>query len=285
MPPLTDYQVDPLVKVLVIGNSGGGKTGALASLASEGYNLRILDFDNNLSILKNLLVNWKKNGYKEDSISRVQSVTLTDSMKAAGGKVFPSSATAWVRAVNLLDKWKIGDEDLGSMTSWGPMDVMVIDTLTRMSESAYNFNLAMNNKLLNPPTGYEYQRLVGNTQGQLIEPFLHMLCSAEIKCNVIVNSHITYMDKLGTNRGGQEEVIPQQGFPSSLGKALSPRVPRTFGSVIIAEKVGLKHFITVKSPLNIDTKTSAPSNVLAQYPIETGLADYFKAVRSGAIAA
>ena len=39
-------------KLMLVGDSGSGKTTALASLANAGYNLRILDFDDGLSILQ-----------------------------------------------------------------------------------------------------------------------------------------------------------------------------------------------------------------------------------------
>ena len=40
-----------ITKMLLIGASGSGKTGALASLAAAGYKLRILDYDNGLDFL------------------------------------------------------------------------------------------------------------------------------------------------------------------------------------------------------------------------------------------
>ena len=55
MPALSDHQSSQTTKMLFIGDSGSGKTGALASLAAAGYNLRILDVDNGVDILANLL--------------------------------------------------------------------------------------------------------------------------------------------------------------------------------------------------------------------------------------
>ena len=59
MPALGQHQSSDIVKMLFIGPSGAGKTGALASLASAGYNLRILDMDNGLDVLANVLNNPK----------------------------------------------------------------------------------------------------------------------------------------------------------------------------------------------------------------------------------
>ena len=60
MPALGQHQSSDIVKMLFIGPSGAGKTGALASLASAGYNLRILDMDNGLDVLANVLNDPKK---------------------------------------------------------------------------------------------------------------------------------------------------------------------------------------------------------------------------------
>ena len=52
MSSLADHQSSELTKVLVIGDSKSGKTGALTSLVAAGYKLRILDFDNLLDPLR-----------------------------------------------------------------------------------------------------------------------------------------------------------------------------------------------------------------------------------------
>jgi Tfp pilus assembly pilus retraction ATPase PilT len=51
MPSMLDHESNELVKILVAADSGSGKTGSLASLVDAGFNLRILDFDNGLSVL------------------------------------------------------------------------------------------------------------------------------------------------------------------------------------------------------------------------------------------
>ena len=44
-----------VTKLLLVGDSGSGKTASLATLANAGYKLRILDFDNGLDILPEFL--------------------------------------------------------------------------------------------------------------------------------------------------------------------------------------------------------------------------------------
>ena len=54
MPSILDDTAAP-AKILLIGKSGAGKTGALASLVAAGYNLRIIDTDKGVRPLRSLL--------------------------------------------------------------------------------------------------------------------------------------------------------------------------------------------------------------------------------------
>ncbi|HSE45495.1 MAG TPA: hypothetical protein VLA89_09255, partial [Gemmatimonadales bacterium] len=45
---LSDASSQPLVKLMLVGDSKSGKTAALASLVEAGYELRVLDLDNKL---------------------------------------------------------------------------------------------------------------------------------------------------------------------------------------------------------------------------------------------
>lgn len=282
MPDLSEHTSSVTTKLLYIGESGSGKTGSLASLASEGYNVRILDFDNGIDVLKDIVSpqGCEKFKYKPDTMSRIKYCTIQDHMKAAGGKIFASAASAWPKAVSMLDNWKTEQENLGPLTAWGTSDVLVIDTLTNFGAAAYNFVLAMNNKIGGTVTGNEYRRFLWSAQ-DLVESALDLLTSPQIKCNIIVSSHISYQDKPGTVRENSDQPIPQQGFPSALGKALSPRIPRGFNSTLMAEKIGTSYQITTKTANNVNLKTSAPSRVKDSYPLSSGLAEYFKAVRGG----
>lgn len=276
MPNIANHQSSKTTKALLLGDSGSGKTGSLCSLAAAGYNLRILDTDNGLDVVKNLLLD-ERSPYPKDSAERVQYVTLTDEMqvnKATGkeiipGKLIPRKAEVWPKAMNLLAHWKDGETDLGPVITWGPQDVLVIDSLTSISKAAMNYVLLMNGRLGQQP----YQSDWGVAQ-QLVEPFLQMLYDEHIKCNVIVICHITY---IGEDNG------PQRGYPASLGKALPPRVGQYFNTMLMAKSTGqgsgLKRKILTNVTGLIDLKNTAPLRVLPEYPLETGLAEYFKAVR------
>lgn len=303
--------------MLLIGDSGSGKTGALASLAAAGYNLRILDLDNGADILANY-INTPGSPYAAARTpGRVIFETLTEPMKkTADGRVVPAKSTVWPETIRMLDHWQefkrnddgklILDEttkkpilvrDLGKLSSWTAQDILVIDTLTMLATAAFNFDSFLNGKLGLEGTraGWtqnEHRRAIGRAQ-DMLEKFLQYLYDASIPCNVIVNAHITYVrdqgagapEPSGENSGeGLLAGVPEHGYPSALGRALSPRIPRYFNSVLYIRADGsgsaARHKIFTKSQGVVNVKSSAPLKVKPFYPIETGLADYFRDLRA-----
>jgi len=271
MPKLGDHQSKTTTKMLFVGDSGAGKTGALASLAAAGYNLRILDMDNGLDVLNNLLTDPQSAYFKQDpkAADRVDFVTVTDKMKNVNGRLVPATATAWTRAVKLLMDWTDGDQKLGPITTWGPKDILVIDSLTMLSTAALNMILSMNGRLGQRP----HQSDWGDGQ-QLVEGLLQMLYDEGVQCNVIVCCHITF---IGEDGG------PIRGYPNTLGKALPPKVGRYFNTALMARTVGQgamqKRKILTNTSGVIELKNTAPLRVQAEYDLADGLAKYFEAVR------
>ena len=79
MPTLENYKAEKPIKMLVMGDTGTGKTGALASLANTGYKLHILDYDNGLDILSTKV--------KPEFLKNIEYETLTEKKVARGGQV------------------------------------------------------------------------------------------------------------------------------------------------------------------------------------------------------
>lgn len=292
MSSLSDHASKAPIKMLVIGDSGLGKTGALAALAIAGYNLRIMDFDNGVDILAGVLrpgippYNLTP-AASAAAMARINYVTLTDQMRAVGGKIQPVTSKAWNEGVNLLTDWK--PDNLGPTVNWGPKDILVCDSLTFAGKAALRFICSMNGRLAVPP----YQSDYGDAQ-RLLENFLAMLYSDSIKCHVVVLSHIREVGKTTTiettnqqgNKGTAvvEEEGSRKGYAETgTGRALSPTVGRYFNTVLMVDLVGTgqaarREIVTVPTG-NIGLKNSAPGVVKARYPLMTGLADYFTAIR------
>ncbi len=257
--------------MLFVGDSGAGKTGALASLAAAGYNLNIIDMDNGLDVLNNLLTDPQSMYYKQDpkAAERVNYVTITDKMKNVNGRLVPGTATAWTRAVKLLMDWQDGDIKLGPLTTWGTKDILVIDSLTMLSTAALNMILSMNGRLGQRP----HQSDWGDGQ-TLVEGMLQTLYDDGVQCNVIVCCHLTFLG---------EEGGPLRGYPNTLGKALPPKVGRYFNTALMARTMGQgtmqKRKILTNTSGIIELKNTAPMRVKPEYDLATGLAEYFEAVR------
>jgi hypothetical protein len=295
MPALTKHHSSKTTKLLFIGDSGSGKTGALASLAAAGYNLRIIDVDNGIDVLKNYLTNPDSAYYKQNpkAAENVRYVTFTEKKRNLSGRLVPATATVWQKTINMLADWKEKEEDgtefkLGPITTWTPQDVLVIDSLSFLSEAALNFHLMMNSALAAVRTQNEARRDIGAAQN-LLRDLLGMLFDESVKCNVIVTSHITFVNDTGGKPGAEtpEEKATMgtpNGYPSAIGRALSPHIPRYFNSMLIARTnlANRREIFTISQSVGgqiINAKSSAPLAVKPKYPLETGLADYFKAVR------
>jgi len=277
---LVDYPTATCTKALLIGDSGTGKTGALLSLAKARYNLRILDFDAGLDILANLA--------KGDTatLNRIRYITCTDVMRSVAGKVFPVSATAWPKAMDALTDWKDGAEPtLGPVASWGPKDILVIDSLNFAGKAATRLMQQINGRLAVFPIWTDY----GDAQ-KLVESMCAMLFSETIKCNVLVLSHVREVGKKQTriNEKGQVQTYEEEGTrkgyaETGTGSALSPTIGRYFNAVLLADIVGSgqssRRIIRTVPHENIGLKNPAPGIVKSEYPLATGLAEYFAAVR------
>ena len=262
MASLAAHQSATTTKMLFIGDAGSGKTGALASLAKAGYNLRIIDCDNGLDILASILAD------EPEALARVSYVTCTDTYKTLAGKPCVPQPKAWARACSMLDNWKTDTENFGPIETWGEKDILIIDSLTMLSGQALAHVLALNSRPQGPAQIQDWGIAMN-----AIEGLCGKLYSDTVSCNVIITSHITYI--------GDEDNM--QGYPSTLGNKLPPKIGRYFNSVLRAFVRGSgqasKRLIATRSQGNVSLKT--PSlNIPMELPLDTGLASYFKAVRA-----
>jgi len=251
------------VKLLLVGDSKSGKTGSLVSLVKASYHLRILDFDNLLDILR-----YKILELCPDKLSTVEYRTLRDKTKAGPtGAILDGKPQAWINAIKMLDFWKYDDVDMGVPASWGEDCILVIDSLSRLCDAAYDFHEAIT------PRGrsgdYDGRAVYGNAQDD-VEKLLGLLTSPSFGTNVIVICHGVYMDL----PDGTKKI-----FPQGVGQKLSPKIPQYFPNVIRYRNVSGKRTIQLKSDPMIDLANARPSEMPESLPIETGLAEFFAILR------
>lgn len=262
MPQLSAHQSAKCQKMLVLGPSGSGKTGLLGSLANADYRLFIMDFDNGLDILldpKVVLPEKRGNIYFK---------TFTDKLKDKG--IPDGMPQAVPQALNVLNAWVEDGVNLGSPYSWGEKDVLVIDSLTMFGVACLRYSLAMAGRSGKQPQMQDWGEAI-----RIQESLVEQLYSDAVKCNVVVNAHLTFADD--TSQPGM-----QRAFPSALGAKLPPRIGRYFNSMVAVEKQVSGSTITrvmrTQATFNMELKNPRPSVIPPV--MEPDLAKFFALLRS-----
>lgn len=289
MPDFTSKRTaKQITRLLYLGHTGAGKTGSLCSLAAAGYNVRILDLDDGTEIIDDFVSNsdspyrksspmglWTADQTK-DVASRISYVTITESYKLTGARAVPKG-DSWKKISDQLNDWKDGEVRLGNIASWGPQDILVIDGLSRLCESAMNFQLAMNGRLISGPQVGTSGSNDYTQAYNMILSFLDLLKCGDIKCSVIMICHIALLER---GDGASKEI---KGFPQTVGRAISPKIGQYFNHALMAKSVGegqaTRRMIVTNNADLVELKTTIPLRVKKEYPLSTGLAEYFKLLR------
>lgn len=266
MPSLDQHSSSDIIKMILIGDSGTGKTGSLVSLVKAGYKLRIMDFDGLLRVLvEQIKVQCP------DKMKNVNYISFADELKASDAGPIPKGIPkAFNNAMRALEKW----EDLGDPGEWGPDCVLVIDTFTRVSDCALRWGETMTPK---GSSGKSDGRAGFYTAQQAIIELMTALNAESFKTNVILIAHVAYQDR------GDGNI---RGFPRAVGKAINTEIPGFFEHILVAERSGTggNSVRTIKAVTNGMVETKSP--ILHLHPelaqpmeLNTALAKYFKAVR------
>lgn len=272
MPSLADHQSNTLAKVLLIGDSKSGKTGSLIELVKAGFKLRIIDTDNLLDVLRQYILRECP-----DKINNVEYRTIRDERKAGAlGPVIAGKPKAFMTAIKMIDEWKYTDEatgnviDYGRPDEWGPDCILVIDSLSRLCDAAYDHYEPL------VPRGskgdFDARAVYGNAQDG-IESLLAHLTSESFRTNVIIIAHVAYQEMPDKS---------VKGFPQGVGQKLSPKIPQYFSSVILyTNKNGKRSIRTNSTPL-IDLANPMPFEISPDLPYPEGIATIFETLRGAA---
>ena len=264
MPSLIDHQSNQFTKLLFLGDSKSGKTTALWSLVKAGYKLRILDFDNLLDSLKEkLLVECPK------QLDNIEFRTLRDKYKmGVNGVVIDGAPKAAMNAMKMLNNWKYDEVDLGDPAEWGEDCILVIDSLSRLCDAAYDYHEAL---MPAGKSGEKHGQAIYGAAQDAVETVLADITAKELTTNVIVICHGVY------------ENLPDgtmKIFPQGVGKKLSPKIPSYFPVYIRYKNVANKRVIQIESDVMIDLAMPKLGAFAGKtLPIETGLATIFETLR------
>ncbi len=259
MADLFDETEEKFVKMMLIGDSGAGKTGALASLAAAGYKLRIVDMDNGIAPLREI-IKKQHPGVKID----VQFETFRDEFKAtAFGTSLVMPAKAYMKASQTMNKWTDGTKP----SEWGSEYIYIVDSFTLLCQAARNQAESLAPNVKDPRQWFYSAQQAG-------EHFLAAIFGPNFKTNVIVLTHITDIEQNdGTKRG----------FPSAIGQALSRHIAKYLNDLFIVETKGQgsnrKRIIRTVPNGQTDAKSAALS-LPSELPVESGLATIFETLKN-----
>lgn len=261
MAKASTHETSIIQKMLLVGPSGTGKTGALASLVKDGYQLRILDMDNGLDALLGIVKRECP-----DKLDNIDYISLRDKIKSDPVKGAKVSGTpkAYTQAIKYMDKW---DDDT-TPAEWGPDTIFVLDSLTLFGRAAFRWAQGMNSGAKDPRQWY------GTAQDSILS-VLDLLTSAEFNTNVIVISHVDLIEQAdGT----------MKGFASSIGKALGPKIPAVFNTMIAAESKGsgekVRRTLQTMPTALLDLKNPKSFEIDRTLPLETGMSTLFKTLKA-----
>jgi hypothetical protein len=273
------------LRILLVGDSGTGKTGALWSLIEAGYSVALADFDNGADILR-----IKAAQAKPGLASRLHIVPLRDIINSVGESITIAEPLAIVRFVRALNKWPGIDK---SLTQFSADTVFCIDTLNFLSR-AVMYRFQHTNRKLDKPVEPINYNIIQNE----IRVLLDRLVSDQYQCSIIVNTHLDYREvREGTSLsvGMMERDVtgtdPKKistadtevkGVPTAFGAKLGPQVGAYFNFTLratqrmIGNKVA-RRIQTASTDEVVDLK--CPLDLPTELPLDTGLATIFKAWR------
>lgn len=216
MPSYADHPVTSRVKLLLLGDSGQGKTGGLASLANEGFKVHVLDVDRGLDVVSEYI--------NPDKIGNLDYVPVNN--KDAG---------AWKAVQEHLFKAWDGKEG-ENVYSWGAEDVLVIDSATFLCDMCHT-SVLQDHKIAFDAA--KYDRGYWNVTAKRFEALISNLMEEKVKCNIILTAHLRYLE--------DEKTGATQLAPSFLGRQLPSILPRYMNNMWKVEKDATKKELIYKT--------------------------------------
>lgn len=261
------------IKMLLIGDSGAGKTGAIFALAKAGYKVLYADFDNGLDVIRALARDDAK------AAENIYYQGFYEKWGAGPGGAQPIGIPdAFTKFVAWMEKATIVDgsgtiQELGNVGKLGNEWVFVLDSLTHCANAAFRWVRALNGHLLTAASQPDW----GNAQDR-VENLIAMLTAETCSANVIVNAHVDYITLEGSGL--------LKGLPTTLGKALSPKVPSYFNTIVIAKSMGSgkdnRRVLKTVSEGIIEAKFPVPGKLREDLPIDSGLGTIFATLKGTA---
>jgi len=245
-PPSSNLVTINGLNVLLLGASGSGKTYSIRTLVEAGLEVFVLFTEPGMEVLADLpadKLHWKYiPPASPDFADMISSAEKINSMNIKMLSDLPDinkrKYTEFIDVLVALSNFKCDrtGREYGSVDSWGPDRVLVVDSLTGLSLSA--MNLVTGSKPVKNLA--DWGIAIDN-----LERLITKLC-VDTRCHFVLIAHL--------ERETDEVTGGTTLMASTLGRKLAPKLPRFFSDVIHV-KVTAGKFEWSTATSNVDTKS------------------------------
>lgn len=237
----------PGVNEMLVGATGSGKTYALRTLLDAGLEVFVLATEPGISAslgdTPSDRLHWHyiapgSPGLEAmmDSANKINTMSLKSLSQLTD--INKRKYHQFYDALSTLNNFKCDrtGKEYGSIETWGPDRVIVVDSLSGLNLMA--MDLVVGSKPIKSPGDW------GIAMDSL-ERLIVMLCTAT-RCHFVLTAHL--------ERAHDEMTGGTKLLPSTLGAKLGPKVPRFFDDVIQCIYDTDGKWIWATQTLNVDTK-------------------------------
>lgn len=246
MNPLpTPLTVAPGVNVMLCGTTGTGKTYSIRTLVESGLEVFVLFTEPGMEVLADLppeKLHWRYIAPAApsfaDMISSAQKInTLSFEALTKLPDINKRNYTEFIDVLTCLSNFTCDrtGESFGSVDSWGPERVLVVDSLTGLSIMA--MNLVAGSKPVKSMA--DWGVAIDN-----LERLITKLC-VDTRCHFVLLAHL--------ERETDEVTGGTSLMASTLGRKLAPKLPRFFSDVVQAKR-NVDKFVWSTAASNVDLK-------------------------------
>lgn len=222
----------PGVNVLLLGDSGSGKTFSLKTFIDKGITPFCLFTEPGFEVLGDIpadKLHWKyispMNESLDSIIQKAEKVaTMTFESLTKSYDANRNKDNRFLEVVKTLNNFVCDrtGEAFGPVANWGTDRVLVIDSLSGLGISV--MSMVAGTRPAKGPSDW------GLAQDQL-EGFINWCCTST-RCHFVLIAHAE--KELDEVNGGFQLMC------STLGKKLAPKLPRFFSDVILSQRKGVK---------------------------------------------
>lgn len=242
---MSDIVAIPGVKVMLLGESGTGKTHAIRTLVEAGLEVFVVFTEPGMEVLADVpsdKLHWHYIAPSSpDFDDMIQSATKINTMSFDALTKLPDinkrKYTEFIDLLVTLSGFKDDrtGKEYGAVDSWDSSRVLVVDSLSGLNIMA--MNLIAGSKPVK--TMGDWQIAVDNLERLL------MKLTVDLRCHFVLTAHL--------ERETDEVTGGTTLVSSTLGRKLGPKLPRFFSEVIHVKRQGDK-FTWSTATSNVATK-------------------------------